>query len=185
MSAKSGCRSTIRFETLSGSGVEIGGLGSVLEIVEIPTLPKFRHWFLHCRQFRHFSQISLLLAFGRNHSLKMPPNIASPAQAESLLPPIPRVLDLPTVNKCRGGFDTHRPRRPSSALACCIGVNDLRTAILGKVLACHMLLLPYRREGCVEQDSNGRWESTAFLCSLVMPLWFKEFRGSGAIASSS
>jgi hypothetical protein len=50
------------------------------------------------------------------------------------------------------------------------------------LLACHMLSLPYRREGRVEEDFNRHWESMAFLCSVAMPLWFKEFRGAGAIA---
>jgi hypothetical protein len=48
-----------------------------------------------------------------------------------------------------------------------------------------MLFVPFRREDRVEEDFNGRWESVVFLCSLAMPLWFKEFHGAGAIASGT
>ena len=51
------------------------------------------------------------------------------------------------------------------------------------LLAWQMCLVPYRREGRVEEDFNGRWESMDLHCSLAMFLWFKELRGSGATAS--
>ena len=53
------------------------------------------------------------------------------------------------------------------------------------LVACHVLFVPFRREDRVEEDFNGRWESVVFLCSLAMPLWFKEFHGAGAIASGT
>lgn len=76
--------------------------------------------------------------------------------------------------KCRQSLTPLSPSRSSLAA--------LESAICSKhswrmLLAGHILLLPYRREGRVEEDFNGRWERVAFLCCVAMPLWFKELRG--------